>query len=67
MWLPGGLPLDDLVRDLDDLFELPTAPPDIAMARHASEHLVMETQLARWFAETVGMRITPLREAPWWR
>ncbi len=33
----------------------------------ASEHLVMETQLPRWFKETFELAVRPIREPHWWR
>lgn len=33
----------------------------------ASEHLVMETQLPRWFRETFELEVQPIREPHWWR
>jgi putative NIF3 family GTP cyclohydrolase 1 type 2 len=33
----------------------------------ASEHLVMETQLARWLLAEIGMQVQPIREERWWR
>ncbi|GAA2491316.1 Nif3-like dinuclear metal center hexameric protein [Winogradskya humida] len=39
----------------------------IGVSHAASEHLVIETQLARWFAGTFGVTLRPIREAEWWR
>lgn len=33
----------------------------------ASEYLVMETQLPRWFRETFELEVRPIREPQWWR
>jgi putative NIF3 family GTP cyclohydrolase 1 type 2 len=39
----------------------------LGVSHAASEHLVIETQLARWFADTFQIAIQPLREPNWWR
>lgn len=39
----------------------------VGVSHAASEHLVMETQLARWFAETFDITLRPIRETDWWR
>jgi hypothetical protein len=39
----------------------------LGVSHAASEHLVMETQLPRWFAETFGITVRSLREPHWWR
>ncbi|AEV85387.1 hypothetical protein ACWT_4367 [Actinoplanes sp. SE50] len=39
----------------------------IGVSHAASEHLVMETQLARWFTGTLGLTLHPIRETDWWR
>lgn len=39
----------------------------VGVSHAASEQLVLETQLARWFRERHGIRVTPLREPEWWR
>jgi putative NIF3 family GTP cyclohydrolase 1 type 2 len=39
----------------------------IGVSHAASEHLVIETQLARWFAGEFQVAIRPLRERNWWR
>lgn len=39
----------------------------LGVSHAASEHLVIETQLARWFAETFAITLRPLREPRWWR
>ncbi|HEU0027385.1 MAG TPA: Nif3-like dinuclear metal center hexameric protein [Ktedonobacterales bacterium] len=39
----------------------------LGVSHAASEHLVMETQLPRWFSETFGLSVHPIREPQWWR
>lgn len=39
----------------------------IGVSHAASEHLVFETQLARWLVQTNGIALTPIREPKWWR
>ncbi|MET7831547.1 Nif3-like dinuclear metal center hexameric protein [Micromonospora sediminicola] len=39
----------------------------IGVSHAASEHLVVETQLRRWFAEELGLTLHPIREPRWWR
>ncbi len=39
----------------------------LGVSHAASEHLVMETQLPRWFRKTFGLDVRPLREQHWWR
>jgi putative NIF3 family GTP cyclohydrolase 1 type 2 len=39
----------------------------IGVSHAASEHLVIETQLARWFAENLQVAVRPIREPRWWR
>lgn len=39
----------------------------LGVSHAASEHLVMETQLARWFERTLGMTVHPVAEPEWWR
>lgn len=39
----------------------------VGVSHAASEHLVIETQLARWFTETLGITLRPIRETGWWR
>jgi hypothetical protein len=39
----------------------------VGVSHAASEHLVIETQLARWFGETLGITLHPIREPHWWR
>ncbi|SCL69841.1 Nif3-like dinuclear metal center hexameric protein [Micromonospora chersina] len=39
----------------------------IGVSHAASEHLVIETQLARWFAENHRITLRPIREPHWWR
>jgi putative NIF3 family GTP cyclohydrolase 1 type 2 len=39
----------------------------IGVSHAASEHLVIETQLARWFDETLRTTLRPIREPRWWR
>ncbi|GAA1368453.1 Nif3-like dinuclear metal center hexameric protein [Catellatospora chokoriensis] len=39
----------------------------LGVSHAASEHLVIETQLARWFAENFDVTVQPLREPHWWR
>ncbi|MEH1127616.1 Nif3-like dinuclear metal center hexameric protein [Micromonospora sp. CPCC 206061] len=39
----------------------------VGVSHAASEHLVIETQLARWFTETLGITLRPIRETRWWR
>lgn len=39
----------------------------VGVSHAASEQLVLETQLARWFREHHGIEVVPLREPEWWR
>jgi putative NIF3 family GTP cyclohydrolase 1 type 2 len=39
----------------------------IGVSHAASEHLVIETQLSRWFAENLQITVHPIREPRWWR
>jgi putative NIF3 family GTP cyclohydrolase 1 type 2 len=39
----------------------------LAVSHAASEHLVIETQLARWLAARFQVTLHPIREAQWWR
>ncbi|MFU8876302.1 Nif3-like dinuclear metal center hexameric protein [Micromonospora sp. SL4-19] len=39
----------------------------IGVSHAASEHLVIETQLARWLAENLRVTVLPIREPRWWR
>jgi putative NIF3 family GTP cyclohydrolase 1 type 2 len=39
----------------------------IGVSHAASEHLVIETQLSRWFAESFRVAVRPIREPRWWR
>jgi putative NIF3 family GTP cyclohydrolase 1 type 2 len=39
----------------------------IGVSHAASEHLVFETQLARWLTQRHGIGLTPIRESKWWR
>ena len=39
----------------------------LGVSHAASEHLVIETQLARWLASRFQVALTPIREAQWWR
>jgi putative NIF3 family GTP cyclohydrolase 1 type 2 len=39
----------------------------IGVSHAASEHLVIETQLTRWFIKNLGIAVRPLREPRWWR
>ncbi|MEU8079208.1 Nif3-like dinuclear metal center hexameric protein [Catellatospora citrea] len=39
----------------------------LGVSHAASEHLVIETQLTRWFAENFDTAVQPLREPRWWR
>lgn len=39
----------------------------IGVSHAASEHLVIETQLARWFAENLRVTVRSIREPCWWR
>ncbi|WP_319463954.1 Nif3-like dinuclear metal center hexameric protein [Micromonospora sp. RTP1Z1] len=39
----------------------------IGVSHAASEHLVIETQLARWFAQNHRITLRPIREPRWWR
>ena len=39
----------------------------LGVSHAASEHLVIETQLARWLDDRFGIAIRPLREVRWWR
>lgn len=39
----------------------------IGVSHAASEHLVIETQLTRWFAATFGIAVRAIREPCWWR
>jgi putative NIF3 family GTP cyclohydrolase 1 type 2 len=48
-------------------FAATTSMTLIGVSHAASEHLVIETQLARWFAETLGITLRPIRETRWWR
>lgn len=50
-----------------EAFAAVTSMTLVGVSHAASEHLVIETQLARWFAETLGMTLHPLRETNWWR
>src|SRR5215831_3858958 len=39
----------------------------IGVSHAASEHLVIETQLARWLAANLDLTLRPIRESDWWR
>ena len=39
----------------------------VGVSHAASEHLVFETQLARWLIQTHGITLAPIREPKWWR
>jgi hypothetical protein len=39
----------------------------LGVSHAASEYSVMETQLPRWFSETFGLAVHPIREPQWWR
>jgi putative NIF3 family GTP cyclohydrolase 1 type 2 len=39
----------------------------IGVSHAASEHLVIETQLARWLHQTLSIDLRPIRELQWWR
>lgn len=39
----------------------------IGVSHAASEHLVIETQLARWIRQAFNTDLHPIREAHWWR
>lgn len=39
----------------------------IGVSHAASEHLVIETQLARWIHHTLDTDLRPIRETQWWR
>ena len=51
------------VRD----FAATTAMTLVGVSHAASEHLVIETQLARWFTDRHRIALTPIREPRWWR
>jgi hypothetical protein len=48
-------------------FAATTSMTLVGVSHAASEHLVIETQFARWFAETLGITLRPIRETHWWR
>jgi putative NIF3 family GTP cyclohydrolase 1 type 2 len=50
-----------------EAFAATTGMTLLGVSHAASEHLVIETQLARWFADTFGLTVHPLREPNWWR
>jgi putative NIF3 family GTP cyclohydrolase 1 type 2 len=39
----------------------------LGVSHAASEHLVIETQLARWFTSAFQVTVVPIREPRWWR
>ncbi|MDG4836307.1 Nif3-like dinuclear metal center hexameric protein [Micromonospora sp. WMMD967] len=48
-------------------FSATTGMTLIGVSHAASEHLVIETQLARWIAENHRITLRPIREPRWWR
>lgn len=50
-----------------EAFAQPTRMSLFGVSHAASEHLVMETQLPRWFRETFEREVRPIREPHWWR
>ena len=48
-------------------FAAVTAMTLLGVSHAASEHLVIETQLARWFADEFRLALQPIREPTWWR
>ncbi|MFR9775842.1 Nif3-like dinuclear metal center hexameric protein [Micromonospora sp. MS34] len=53
----------DQVRE----FAAGTSMTLVGVSHAASEQLVLETQLARWFRERHGVDVVPVREPEWWR
>jgi len=50
-----------------EAFAATTGMTLLGVSHAASEHLVIETQLARWLAARFQLTLHPIREAQWWR
>jgi putative NIF3 family GTP cyclohydrolase 1 type 2 len=50
-----------------ETFAATTAMTLLGVSHAASEHLVIETQLTHWLAQTLQVTIHPIREPHWWR
>jgi putative NIF3 family GTP cyclohydrolase 1 type 2 len=50
-----------------ETFAATTGMTLLGVSHAASEHLVIETQLTAWFAETFRVTVHPIREPRWWR
>jgi putative NIF3 family GTP cyclohydrolase 1 type 2 len=50
-----------------EAFAATTGMTLLGVSHAASEHLVIETQLARWFDDQFQIALHPVREAQWWR
>ena len=50
-----------------EAFAATTGMTLLGVSHAASEHLVIETQLARWLAARFQLTLNPIREPQWWR